>query len=288
MSNFRPLEKVSTWRSVAVHAWQRPSDPTVYGVLDLDASPALAYVEKLRRDTGEHVTLTHLIGKAVAMAIASRPEINAIVRRGRIWVRDTVDVFFQIAFEGGEDLAGAKVASADGKSVVELAAELRRRAERVRLHKDDPTQQSSSMMSRMPPWLARRAMRLGETLTYDWGLDLSRFGVPRDAFGSCMVTNVGGFGLEMGWAPLLPFSRVPLLLTVGEVHEAPCVQNGQLVVGRRIKIGATFDHRLLDGFQAGALAKRFRAVFERPEATLDGASSRPPSVRPAPRMRAES
>lgn len=268
MSSFRRLDNLSTWRRVAIHAWSRPADPTVYGVLELDCEAALAYIDELRQRSGERITLTHLVGKAVAEAIAARPEVNAIIRRGRIYQRETTDVFFQIAFEGGEDLAGAKIESADKKGLVEIARELRERAERVRVRRDHETQRSTRLLGKLPPWMTAVAMRAGEMLSYDYGVDLSRFGIPFDAFGSCMVTNVAGFGIEAGWAPLLPFSRVPLLLTVGGVHDAPRVRDGRLEVGKRVKIGVTFDHRLLDGYQAGEMAKRFREVFERPKEAL--------------------
>src|SRR5262245_25236731 len=114
---------------MAVHAWDAPRDPTVYGMLDLDATHALGYVEKLRAASGIKITLTHLIGKAVALAIGERPDVNAIIRRGRIYVRDTVDIFFQVAFESGENLAGCKVSHVDRKSVVDVAKELADRAE---------------------------------------------------------------------------------------------------------------------------------------------------------------
>lgn len=268
MSSFRRVDELSTWRKVAIHAWSRPADPTVYGVLELDCEPALAYIDALRERTGERITLTHLVGKAAATAIASRPEINAIIRRGRIYARETTDVFFQIAFEGGEDLAGAKIVSADRKSLVEIAKELRERAEHVRTRRNHETQRSTRLLGKLPPWMTGLAMRAGETLSYDFGLNLSRFGIPFDAFGSCMITNVAGFGIEAGWAPLLPFSRVPILLTVGAVRETPRAREGRVDVGKRVRIGVTFDHRLLDGYQAGAMAKRFRDVFERPEETL--------------------
>ena len=107
--SFRRLENVPAWRAMAVHAWDAPRDPTVYGVIDVDATNSLAFIEKLRAETGAKITLTHLVGKAAAVAIAARPEVNAIIRRGRIYVRDSVDIFFQVAFDGGENLAGAKV-----------------------------------------------------------------------------------------------------------------------------------------------------------------------------------
>jgi len=268
MSSFRRLDKLSSWRRVAIHAWSRPDDPSVYGILELDCEPALAYIDELRNRSGERITLTHLVGKAAAAAIAARPEINAIIRRGRVYTRTTTDIFFQIAFEDGEDLAGAKVESADQKSLVEIAKELRERAEHVRTRRNHETQRSSRLLGKLPPRLTSLALRASETLSYDFGLNLSRFGIPFDAFGSCMITNVANFGIEAGWAPLLPFSRAPMILTVGAVREVPRVREGKLEVGKRVRIGVTFDHRLLDGYQAGAMAKQFREVFERPGEVL--------------------
>lgn len=253
---------------MAVHAWGRPRDPTVYGVLELDATRALAYVERRRREGGAKVTLTHLVGKAAAVAIAERPEVNAIVRRGRLYLRDTIDIFFQVAFEEGENLAGAKVARANEKDVVQIAEELAERARRIRERKDDPTQQSARMLSHLPPLLVRLAMRAGEVLTYDFDLNLKRLGIPYDAFGSCMVTSVATFGLTVGQAPLFPPGRVPIVLTVGAVQDAPLAVEGRVEVRPVLTIGAAFDHRVADGYQAGRMARRFREVLEDPEKEL--------------------
>ncbi|MBI3206557.1 MAG: 2-oxo acid dehydrogenase subunit E2 [Myxococcales bacterium] len=266
--SFRRLENVPAWRTMAVHAWDPPRDPTVYGVIDVDATNALAFVEKIRGQTGAKVTLTHLVGKAAASAIAARPEVNAIIRRGRIYVRDTVDIFFQVAFEGGENLAGAKVSQVDRKTVIEVASELAERAERIRVKKDHPTQETARRMAQLPPALVRFAMQLGERLTYDYDLNLSRLGVPYDAFGSAMVTSVAGFGLTVGQAPLFPPSRTPICLTVGAVRDAPTAVDGRVEVRPVLSIGASFDHRVADGYQAGRMAKRFKEVLENPEKEL--------------------
>ncbi len=266
--SFRPAKDLPTWRTIALNAWGHPRDPSVYGVMQIDVTRALAWVERLRRDSGEKVTLTHLVGKAVAHAIAERPEVNAIVRRGRLYLRDTIDVFFQVAFDDGENLAGAKIARVDQKDVVEVASELRRRAARIREKRDDPTQKSASLLSRLPPSLVSVAMKAGEVLTYDFDLDLSRLGVPYDAFGSVMVTSVASFGLNVGQAPLFPPSRVPIVLTVGAVTDTPVAVEGRVEVRPVMTIGATFDHRVADGYQAGKMARRFRDVLEDPEREL--------------------
>ena len=76
-------------------------------------------------------------------------------------------------------------------------------------------------MTRLPAALRRVVMRGVETLIYDAGWDLSRFGVPRDAFGSAMVTNVGIFGLPHAFAPLVPFSRVPIVVMATKPAGSP-------------------------------------------------------------------
>jgi pyruvate dehydrogenase E2 component (dihydrolipoamide acetyltransferase) len=266
--SFHPAKGLPSWRTVALHAWGRPRDPTVYGVMEIDATRALAYIEQQRQASDEKITLTHLVGKAAAVAIASRPEVNAIIRRGKLYLRDTIDIFFQVAFEEGENLAGAKVSRADQKELASIAHELAERSRRIRERKDDPTQKSAKMLSSLPPLLVRLAIRAGEVLTYDYDFDLTRLGVPYDGFGSCMVTSVASFGLTVGQAPLFPPSRVPIVLTVGAVTPSPVAVDGRVEVRPVMTIGAAFDHRVADGYQAGRMAKRFREVLEDPEKEL--------------------
>lgn len=248
---------------MALHAWRSPDDPTVYGSLEIDATEALAAVRTLRERTGARITVTHLVGRAVALAIAERPEVNAIVRFGSLYQRDTIDVFFQIAFEGGEDLNGQKIERANEKDVPTIARELEEGARAVR-EKRASGVKTASMFSRIPSPVVGLAMRAGVFASYDLGLDLSRFGVPYDGFGSAMVTNVGSFGITSGHAPILPFSRCPILLLVGEIHEKPVVRDGHIVARPILPIGVTFDHRILDGYQAGKMAARFRTLMETP------------------------
>jgi pyruvate dehydrogenase E2 component (dihydrolipoamide acetyltransferase) len=265
--------KMTSWRRVALAAWDAPRDPTAYGTLDLDVERALDYVARLRAQSGAKVTLTHLVGKAVGAAIAACPEVNAYVARGEIVVRETVDVFFQVAFaEGGQGggakgLAGIKVASVDQKSLLTVARELTESAGSLRATGTSKgSAKGAEVLARLPKPLVGAAARAGAYLSYDLGLDLSGVGIPYDAFGSCMVSNVGVFGIPAGYAPLLDMSRVPLVLTVGAVRDAARVVAGACVPRRSVTIGVAFDHRVLDGYHAGKLAELFTRALDQPEA----------------------
>lgn len=254
---------------MALHAWKRPRDPSIYGFLDLDVTELTRWIEETRAGSGVHVTLTHVIGLAAARAIRAHPDVNAIVRSGRgVWQRDAVDVFFMIARDAGEDLLGAVVERADEKDAITIARELERRINHVRAHQSRDLDRTSTILAKLPDWLVSPAMRATEIIGYDLGLDLRRIGLPYDAFGSVMVTNVGTFGLERALAPLVPFARAPIVITVGRTHDAPVAVDGQVVVRPIVTLGVTCDHRVLDGARAGQLAQQFREVIERPFAIL--------------------
>jgi pyruvate dehydrogenase E2 component (dihydrolipoamide acetyltransferase) len=275
MASFRPLEPFRGWRRVATHTWRRSDDPSVYAVLDIPMQAALAYLDQARAESGVHVTVTHLVARALALAMRRYPQLNGIVARGRILLRDTVDIFLQVATEGGDDLSGIKIERVDEKSAVEVARETATRAELLRQRRDQQVERTKSMLERMPLWLLGPMLRATAYLIYDLGLDLTRFGIVRDGFGSAMVSNVGSFGLTTAWAPLVPFSRTPVVLLVGEVQDRPVVEAGQVVVRPMMSIGVTFDHRFMDGFLGGRMARLFRSYLEDPAAFEPMAAAAP-------------
>ena len=124
-------------------------------------------------------------------------------------------------------------------------------------------------------------LRLAAFASYTLNLDLSWAGVPKDAFGSVMITNVGALGLEEAYVPLVPYSRVPLLLALGAVRETPVAHDGRIAVERTMKVCATLDHRILDGAHAAAMAESLKAWIEDPFAHFDRIPARVPDARAA-------
>ena len=262
---FRPLEPLRGWRRVAVHTWRTPQDPSVYAVVDMPVTGALAYIERVREATGTKLTVTHLIARSLALGIRAFPQLNGIVARNRIMLRETVDIFLQVATEGGRDLSGFKIVRADEKSVIEIAKEVAERVELLRSRRDKQVERTKSVLDRIPLPIMGPVMRTIAFLIYDLDLDLSRFGIVKDEFGSAMVSNIATFGLTTAMAPLVPFSRTPLVVLVGQVEDRALVEEGRVVIRPLVTLGVTFDHRFMDGYQAGKMADLMRAYLADPE-----------------------
>ena len=257
--------KATGWRKVAATVWGSPNDPQIYGDFELDATRLLSFIEKARLRTGAHVTVTHAVGKAIGHALGEQPDLNTRLYRGRFLPRDSVDIFFVASVAGGEEVSGIKVVGADRKSIVEIAEELTARVERIRSG-DREVGGATKALDATPPWLLRPTLRLVTWLTADKNVDLKRLGLPRQAFGSAMVSSVGMFGVQKAYAPLSPLYRISILALVSEVTMKPIVVEGEIVARPILTITATLDHRYLDGSHAARLAHSVRAYLEDPAA----------------------
>jgi pyruvate dehydrogenase E2 component (dihydrolipoamide acetyltransferase) len=267
MSDFVPLTDASPFRRMAAAMWGNPRDPSIYGTMDVDAGPSLAFLDAQRGRTEHKLTITHLVARAVALALRDQPEINAKVRFwGKLEQRTSIDLFLTVATDGGKDLSGVRIDRADERSLVEIAGELGKRAGDIRSGRDKSYKKSKAGFSKLPWWLTRAAVRAGDVAVNELHLDLPGLGMPRDAFGSAMITSVGMFGIDTAFAPFVPMARVPMLLLVPEVRPRPVVVgNDRLEVRPVMRLCATFDHRIVDGFAAGKLARRLHSLFATPD-----------------------
>jgi pyruvate dehydrogenase E2 component (dihydrolipoamide acetyltransferase) len=258
-------KRLTGWRKIANAMWDGPGDPQIYGALELDATAALAFIAAARA-RGEHVTATHLVGRAVAQALVAVPELNVRLVGDQAIERESIDVFFITAVSGGQDLTGVKVGSADRKSAVEMARELDERSRKMKRGIDPDFARSKRTMELLPRALLRPALRISAWLAGDHAQGIAALGLAPSPFGSAMVTSVGMFGLPMGFAPLSWMYRVPLLVLAGEIADRPVVIAGQIVVRPIIPLTVTIDHRYVDGAHLGRALQAFRAYFASPAA----------------------
>ncbi len=248
---YKKALRLNGWRKIAIGTWRDCGDPSVYGVLELECTNALNYIDTIRKNTGRKITITHFVGKAVAESIKRHPNINCVLRFGRLYPRQTVDIFFQVASDKqGDDLAGTVLRDMDKKTVIQIAMELEEKSKAIRDKRDRSYAQMKGLASILPGFLSKYLLNFGSFIMYTLNLWSPILGVPKDSFGSTMITSVGSLGLDEGLVPLVPYSRIPLLIAIGTIREQPIVKNHQIVVGKTIKLCATIDHRLIDGVHA--------------------------------------
>lgn len=267
-------DDVSSFRKIAIGTWRTAYDPSVYGTIELRMEQAVRYIHEFREKTGKKLTVSHLLAKAAAAVLVECPDANALLRWNRVYLRKRIGIFFQVVMtdEGADkaDLSGATLYDVEQKSLSQIYDEFNDKVSAVRARKDPALEKSRQTFLGIPYLALNFVLRLISFLSYTLNLDLSRFGLPSDPFGSLMITNIGSLGLDTAYVPLVPYSRVPILIATGAVKEVPIVgHDGQVAVGKVMRVNATFDHRFIDGFHASVMARVLKQWIEHPYEHFD-------------------
>jgi len=86
---------------------------------------------------------------------------------------------------------------------------------------------------------------------------------PADWEGSTFtISNLGMFGIEEFTAIINPPDAC--IMAVGGIIQKPVVKNGEIVVGNRMKVTMSCDHRVVDGASGAAFLNTFKQMIENP------------------------
>jgi len=262
--------KPTRFRRLAMGSWHGTGDPTIYGVLEINAETALAHIAAEKARTGNRITITHYVGKVFAKVLERSPDLNTEIRWGKFYPRKSIDVSFQVAIEKHMDLSAGIVRNVNNISLSEIAKSLNHDAHDIR-RKDDPAFRGVKKLSFiLPGFLQRPALLILAFVLNTLNIWSPLFGVPRNGFGSIMITNVGSLGLDFALPALFPPAGVPIIVAVGALYDAPVYEKREdgtvsIRLEKHLKLCGAFDHRYLDGLHASKLALDIRELFRHPE-----------------------
>ena len=277
--SFGTPKKPTLFRRLALGSWNEPSDPTIYGVLEVNVEKALKLIEKLAAESGERITITHFSGKVLAEVLKKVPELNSELRFGKFYPRSSIDVSFQVAIESSSphekahDLSTGLVTNVGEKSITDVARELNASARGIRGNRD-PAAGIKNISAFVPGPLLLLAVRALRSCLNTFNLWSPALGVPRNAFGSILITNVGSLGIDFALPALFPPANVGSIIAVGAIFLGPVYEtDDQGVVTktkleRFVRLCGAFDHRYVDGLHASRFAREIRRLFDHPDVLL--------------------
>jgi pyruvate dehydrogenase E2 component (dihydrolipoamide acetyltransferase) len=187
---------------------------------------------------------------------------------GNLYKRKQVDIYIATLLRGskGKDLSGFIVRNVSGKSIAEIASDCKTGVDDLRQNTDEENLKVQQIVDPLPTVLLRPLLLVQEFLQFTLNLSSSFLGMPKDRFGSAMITNIGALGIENAYIPLSPYSRCPLLVGIGKPRKIPVVSGDQVTAANSVVISFTFDHRYVDGAHGAHLMRRFKTVFADPSA----------------------
>lgn len=271
MSNVDLLQPIalSSWRRISLGSWRPTGDSSVFVELDLVLDPIFDYTE------GKNINLNAIFAKLLAQAMdanADTRQINSIVRWGRIYQRKNIDLFFHVS-NSATDLAGIRIESPHRKQIDKLSSEFVSEVKSLRQNGDLKFKKVKRLFRVVPGWCSKLVLDFTGFASYTLNLNLSWLGIPKDAFGSVMVTNVGSLGIDGGFTVIAPYTRIPCVIAICTVRKKPVVESDThgkdaVVIRRVVRLGMTFDHRIVDGFHIAEFVQQLKLLCAKPESWL--------------------
>lgn len=262
-------QELTSYRKIAIASWRHPRNPCTYAMLDLPVDPAMTFLATCTSDAP--LTLTHYVTKVAAHCLSQHSDLNHVLRMGNLYRRNHVDIFITtlLKTQRGKDLSGFVIRDADKKPISVIAAITEARSLDLRQNKDKENLKVQQIVNPIPSMVLRVLLLIQEFFQFTLNISAPALGMPKDRFGSAMITNIGALGIENAFVPLSPYSRCPLLIAVGKPTMVPLVQGDKVVAGQSVTITFTFDHRYADGAHGSHLIRRFKKVFMNPAAYRD-------------------
>jgi pyruvate dehydrogenase E2 component (dihydrolipoamide acetyltransferase) len=263
---YRKPQHLTSYRRVAIASWRHPRDPSTYTTLELPTDSILETLANIEHDPKP--TLTHYITRVVALTLSEKTALNHVLRFGRLYERKHSSVFISTLVRSpkGKDLSGFLIPEANTKSICKIATECQQKTRALRDGSDGQLGANQALLAKLPVFVIRPLLAIMDTLQVALNISFKRFGIPDDPFGSVMLTNIGALGIDNALVPISPYTRCPLIMSVGKPCDTPVAENGEVVVRKCVKIGFTFDHRYADGGHGALFLRRFQKHFLNPEA----------------------
>ncbi len=235
----------------------RQTDPII-GLIEIDVTETRHRLHAQTDASGEHLSFTAFLVACVAQAVDKHKEVQAIRDwRGRLVIFDDVDMttMIEIEAEGRKTPVGRIIRAANHKTVHEIHAEIRH-------------VQATGTRSTEAEFI--RYLVLIPRFIRQW-LFRGLYGMPhrlKALRGTVVLTSVGMFGKQGGWAVALPSHS--LVVLIGGIATKPGVVNGQICIREYLHVTLAFDHRIVDGAPAARFAADLQALIENGYGLADG------------------
>lgn len=230
-------------RKLAVATWTRPTEGLILGRLTVPAEP----VEAFAREHG--LSPLDVVVAAGGRALRAAEGLNGRLVFGRFVPHPRADLAVRTA---AGDYAPQLVRDADTLSPRAVADRLA----------GAPHHAPPGWLTTLPTLLARPLYALLGFVTATLGRPA--LGLPAFPHGGAVLTVLDTPALDEAWAPPPPFASPAIHVLLLPARDEPVVDGDDVVVQRRLTFCVTVDHRFLDGFEGGVLARLLRELLADP------------------------
>jgi pyruvate dehydrogenase E2 component (dihydrolipoamide acetyltransferase) len=274
-----PLEELGRVNTTYLAASSSPDDPTMVWGTTVETEFLTQFVIDQRKATGTLISTSHVLIRAVVVALQRHPALNRRVVGRRAYPYDGVHITMPMLETRSGEVNSVYLRHAEQMSLAEIARALwdKARDAAVRAASADRAQQPPiSLRNRLALWLRHLQLHWVHRMAPVAFFVTNRWRLPTLACdeinGSTAFVNHLGFP---GAPPMiaykpssLPTNSFGVSVTLGPAEPRPVVDGQDIVVRSVAPLFVRVDHRLVNGYQAAGFINTLRSVLHNPQALV--------------------
>ncbi|MDH3651129.1 MAG: 2-oxo acid dehydrogenase subunit E2 [Saprospiraceae bacterium] len=222
----------------------------VHGLLELDVTPVVQWIDRHEEETGEKYSFTAYIIYCLGQAIAKHSQLHAYLNwRRQLVVFEDVNVvtMVEVPLDGIKVPVPHLLKGVNHSNLREIHAEIRKAQ-----HDPQSVMVVGKLRSfyRLPGVMRRFLSRMVLRLP-TWFRKYSS---------SVLVTSLGMFGRQAGWG--IPRSTFTLTVTLGGISKKPWLVDDQITARDILHLTLSIDHDVVDGAPAARFSQDLAQLIQ--------------------------
>jgi 2-oxoacid dehydrogenases acyltransferase (catalytic domain) len=259
-------KNLAATRRIMPYIMRKRNESVVFFEQTIDVTKTLPVLQKLRDESGLHVTLLQALILAFARTLHARPRLNRFCAGGRIFQRHGIWVSFSAkkGMTDGDPVVVLKREINPDLTLLELSKQVLDLVKDGKSDKRSATDKELRLVFRFPSFVvgmfARLMMRADA-----FGL-LPRSVIQNDPmYASVFIANLGSVGLDAAFHHLYEYGNIPVFATVGKTEQELVLDdNGKVSARTVVKIRYSFDERIEDGLYCAKALDLVKQMLEDP------------------------
>ncbi len=234
----------------------------------IDITNIKTYLAKKNATNPEHpYKIFTVFVAAMVKTMVLRPKMNRFIQGQRTFLRDHLSFSFiikkQFNDEGKEAIA--YISFPEDSTTDLVHKKIMDEIYKGRSDVVDSATNSLTLVSKIPSWLLRLAVRFLNWLDYHGKMPYSlTIGDP--SYASVFMSNLGSIKLNAAYHHLTQRGTNSVFVVIGAIHKHPFYDDdGNVTMKECIDIGLTIDERIADGYYYSKTINLLKEILQNPD-----------------------
>ena len=195
-------------KKICYSAWSNPYDPQVYTCVKLDITKIIPYLKRKSEELKEHFTPTIYAIKLMSIIMKKYPAVYGYIKFGIYEAKDGMDICCLVNVGQGNELANTTIKNCEHKNMKEITDELMDNVKLLRERKNKDQNKKMKLYRLIPTFIMGPMTQIFSYIS-SIGIKVKSLGLKQFEFGSCVITSIGGLGIENSFVQHSLSSKYP-------------------------------------------------------------------------------